>query len=209
MEVITGDLSLASEAAGLAKAALDVLGGIDILVHSAGGATLSDDGVLAMDETDWDVALETNLMAAVRLDRELVPIMKANGRGAVVHVTSIQRRLALSASVPYAVSKAALTAYSKALAADVAPYGVRVNSISPGIVETEMSLGFAGALAEKAGVGLDEGKQILMDLFGGVPLGSIAQPSELAELVAFLVSDRCQSIIGAEYVIDGGTLRTL
>lgn len=83
----------------------------------------------------------------------------------------------------------------------MAPYGVRVNSIAPGIVETEMSQEFANSL--------DDGKAELMGLFGGVPLGDVAKTAEVAELVGFLVSDRCPSVIGAEYAIDGGTMRSV
>ncbi|MDV6285014.1 oxidoreductase [Rhodococcus jostii] len=200
-DLITGDLTQPAEAERVSHAVLDRLGGIDIVVHSAGAATLSDGGVLSMGEHDWEVALETNLMAAVRVDRALIPAMKSQGSGAVVHISSIQRRFALGASVPYATSKAALTAYSKALALEVAPYGVRVNSIAPGIVETEMSQDFANSL--------DDGKAELMGLFGGVPLGDVAKTAEVAELVGFLVSDRCPSVIGAEYAIDGGTMRSV
>lgn len=203
------DLQDPAAVSAAARAATETLGAIDTLIHCAGAATVSDDGVLAMGEDDWAIALETNLLGAVRLDRALVPAMVECGRGCVVHLSSIQRRFALQSSVPYATSKAALTAYSKALATTVGPFGVRVNSIAPGIVETEMSTAFAGALAEAAGVGLEEGKTELMNLFGGVPYGQIARPEEIAELVAFLVSDRAPSMLGGEYVIDGGTLQSL
>jgi NAD(P)-dependent dehydrogenase (short-subunit alcohol dehydrogenase family) len=87
-------------------------------------------------DEDWRRALDANLMAAVRLDRLLVPSMVEQGSGAIVHVSSIQRRFPLDATVPYAAAKAALTVYSKGLANAVAPYGVRVNTVAPGFIET-------------------------------------------------------------------------
>lgn len=209
VEVFLGDVTSVSFTEQLQAQVAERLGEVDTLIHSAGGATLSDGGVLAMSDEDWTFALHTNLLSAARLDRAFIPAMIQRSRGAVVHISSIQRRLPLSSSVPYACSKAALTAYSKALATDVAKHNVRVNSVAPGIVETDMAVDFARELADARGADLESGKQELMDRHGGVPLGRVATPVEVAELVAFLVSDRAPSIIGTEHILDGGTIRTL
>ncbi|WP_199255899.1 SDR family oxidoreductase [Mycolicibacterium mengxianglii] len=209
VEVFLGDVTAEGFAERVHQQVSETLGEVDTLIHSAGGATLSDGGVLAMSDADWTFAMHLNLISAARLDRAFIPAMIERRRGVVVHISSIQRRLALSTSVPYACSKAALTAYSKALATDVAKHNVRVNSVAPGIVETEMAVDFARELADARGADLESGKQELMDRHGGVPLGRVAMPVEVAELVAFLVSDRAPSIIGTEHILDGGTIRTL
>lgn len=149
-------------------------------------------------------------MSAVRLDRALLPQMIAQGAGAVVHVSSIQRRLPLPESTTaYAAAKAALTTYSKALSKELGPKGVRVNVVSPGWIYTEASDALVRRLAENAGGDLDAARQEILDALGGIPIGRPAEPQEVAELIAFLSSPRAASIHGAEYVIDGGTVPTV
>ncbi|HEY9266840.1 MAG TPA: oxidoreductase, partial [Mycobacterium sp.] len=133
---VVADVSTADGARAAAATALEQLGGVDIVVHNAGGS-VQHDTVVGLTDTDWHSALDLNLLAAVRIDRELVPGMMDRGRGAIVHVTSIQRRAPLRSTVPYAAAKAALANYSKALSNELAPKGIRVNAVSPGYVETE------------------------------------------------------------------------
>lgn len=153
--------------------------------------------------------MSLNLYPAVRLDRQLVPDMVARGSGVVVHVTSIQRVLPLPESTTaYAAAKAALSTYSKAMSKEVSPKGVRVVRVSPGWIETEASVHLAERLAKQAGTDLEGGKKIIMDGLGGIPLGRPAKPEEVANLIAFLASDRAASITGTEYTIDGGTVPT-
>jgi NAD(P)-dependent dehydrogenase (short-subunit alcohol dehydrogenase family) len=135
--------------------------------------------------------------------------MIEGGGGAVVHVTSIQRRMPLyEATLGYAAAKAALTTYSKGLANEVGPRGVRVNTVAPGFIQTEGAEGLFERISQGAGIDREAAVQQVMDSLGGIPIGRPAQPGEVAELVAFLVSDRAQSINGAEFVVDGGTLPT-
>lgn len=183
------------------------LGGVDILVHVAGGSGAPAGGFRALEEQHWWDALNLNLLAAVRMDRRLVPDMVAQGSGVVVHVTSIQRQLPLPESTTaYAAAKAALSNYSKSLSKEVSGQGVRVVRVSPGWVETEAALDFVARIARDNAVTEDAAREGVMQALGGIPLGRPARPAEVAELVAFLVSNRAAAITGTEYVIDGGTV---
>lgn len=206
---VVADLTTPEGCAALAAAARERLGGVDVIVHMLGGSSAPPGGFQALSDAVWAKELDLNLMSAVRLDRELVPAMVAQGRGVVIHVTSIQRQSPLpEATTAYAAAKAALSTYSKSLSKEVSPKGVRVVRVSPGWIETEAAVQLAERLAKDAGVDLEAGKQIIMDSLGGIPIGRPSKPEEVASLIAFLASDRAATITGTEYVIDGGAVPT-
>lgn len=210
VHVVEADLSTPEGADRLAAAALDQLGGVDVLVHVLGGSAAPGGGFAALTEDHWRAELDLNLMPAVRLDHALLPRMIEQRRGAVIHVASIQRRLPLPESTTaYAAAKAALVTYSKALSKEVGPKGVRVNVVSPGWIYTEAADHLVRRIAQSSGGTLDAARQSILDGLGGIPLGRPAEPAEVAELIAFLASDRAAAIHGAEYVIDGGTIPTV
>ncbi|UEM07574.1 SDR family oxidoreductase (plasmid) [Skermanella rosea] len=208
--LVEADLTTPEGSSRLAEAALEHLGGVDILVHVLGGSTAPGGGFAALTDDDWRAELDLNLLSAVRLDRALLPQMIARGEGAVVHVSSIQRRLPLyDSTTAYAAAKAALTTYSKALSKELGPKGVRVNVVSPGWIYTEASDALITRIADSTGGTPEAARQSILDALGGIPLGRPARPEEVAELIAFLASDRASAIHGAEHVIDGGTVPTV
>ncbi len=181
--------------------------GLDILVNNVGGSDAPNGGFQVLTDDDWQKAL--NVMASVRLDRLFLPGMLERGSGVILHIASIQHRLPLyDSTLAYAAAKGALSTYSKGLANEVGPKGVRVNLISPGFIETSGAHGMNVQLAKSEGIDESAARQKIIDFIGGIPLGRPGTPEEVAELVAFLASERAASIHGSDYVIDGGTIPT-
>jgi len=206
---VAADLSTKGGVQTVVDAVDQELGGLDILVNVLGGSSAPSGGFAALNDEEWDKEFNLNFFPAVRLDRALLPGMIAQRSGVVIHVTSIQNRLPLhDATTGYASAKAALNTYSKSLSKEVSPQGVRVVRVSPGWIAAPGSNALAQRIAEEAGISYDEGVQVIMDGLGGIPLGRPAAPEEVADLIAFLASDRASSITGTEHVIDGGTIPT-
>jgi NAD(P)-dependent dehydrogenase (short-subunit alcohol dehydrogenase family) len=207
---VQADLATPAGVEALAEGVAARMGGVDVLVHCLGGSSTPGGGFVAATEEFWQAELALNLLAAVRLDRLLVPRMIEKGAGVVLHVASIQRRLPLfESTIAYAAAKAALASYSKTLSKEVGPKGVRVNTVSPGWIMTSAADRMVKRLAESGGTDEETARRGIMDALGGIPIGRPAWPEEIAELVAFLASDRAASIHGADYVIDGGTIPTV
>lgn len=206
---VAADLTTVAGVDTVVQAVRSEFGGVDILVNMLGGSSAPSGGFAALSDEEWEKEFNLNFFPAVRLDRALLPGMVEQGGGVVIHVTSIQNRLPLpQATTGYASAKAALNTYSKSLSKEVSPQGVRVVRVSPGWIAAPGSNGLALRIAEEAGIDYDAAVQVIMDSLGGIPLGRPAAPEEVADLIAFLASDRASSITGTEHVIDGGTVPT-
>ncbi|MFD0690042.1 oxidoreductase [Actinomadura fibrosa] len=208
---VSADLSTAEGVAALADAALADLGGVDLLVNNAGaGDAIRLGGFLDTDDAQWTAVFDLNLLAAVRLSRALLPGL-IERRGAIVNVSSINSRLPAAGPVAYSAAKAALTAVGKSLAEEFGPRGVRVNTVSPGVVRTavwEDPDGFGGKVAAASGTEHSEFLRRLPESFG-ITTGRITEPGEVAALITFLLSDVAGNITGTDHIIDGGTVKTL
>ena len=210
VEFVRADLTTPQGAEMLAAAAIAQMGGVDIIAHVIGGSSAPGGGFAALTDDHWLAELNLNLLATVRLDRLLVPHMIEQGAGTVVHITSIQSILPLPDSTTgYAAAKAALRTYSKSISKELGPKGVRVNSVSPGWIMTKSTSHFLERLQAANGGTIEDARQAVLNGLGGIPIGRGAEPEEVADLIAYLASDRAASIHGAEFIIDGGTVRTV
>jgi len=207
---IQADVSTPEGTAYVAGEMLRLFKGVDILVHNVGGSSAPSGGYITVTDELWKQAMDENLYPAVRLDRGLLPSMIERGSGVIIHVSSIQRTMPLyDSTLAYAAAKAALTNYSKGLANEVSPRGIRVLTVSPGFIETDAATRMLQRIADKDKTDYTAARQKLMDMLGGIPLGRPNRPDEVAELIAFAASDRASAITGTEIVIDGGTVPTV
>ncbi|BAV05306.1 NAD(P)-dependent dehydrogenase, short-chain alcohol dehydrogenase family [Filimonas lacunae] len=204
---IAADLTQAADVAQLVNEINTKFDGIDILINNVGGLTAPGGGFSTLTDEHWENELQLNLIAATRLDRTLLPKMLEQKSGVIIHISSVAGKLPLwNLNMAYAVSKAALNSYSKALATETASKGVRVLTVAPGATKTPPMEKFIQDFATASGISLEEGYQQLLNQVGGIPMGRMAAPEEVASLVHFLVSPAAAYLTGTSYAIDGGTL---
>jgi NAD(P)-dependent dehydrogenase (short-subunit alcohol dehydrogenase family) len=207
---IQADLGTAAGAASVIERLNADWGGLDVLVNNLGGSDAPPGGFEVLSDAFWQTIFDVNLMAAVRLDRAFVPGMIERKSGVVIHISSLAHLLPQSDStLAYSAAKGALRTYSKGLSRAVASNGVRINTISPGFIETSGLAGLILEFQKKSDISPKLARQQVMDMVGGIPVNRTGRPEEVAELVAFLASDRAAFISGADYVLDGGALPTV
>jgi NAD(P)-dependent dehydrogenase (short-subunit alcohol dehydrogenase family) len=181
-----------------------------VLVNNVGAVHLRLDGFLATTDADFESSLQLNFLAAVRATRAAVADMLPRGEGAIVNVASVNAFFHPDGAViDYGAAKAALLNFAKALSQELGPKGIRINSVSPGPVATDLWLGDHGVAATVgAAVGADA-DTIREQTLAGIATRRFTTPEEVATLVALLASPRTANVTGSDYVIDGGLVKTM
>ena len=193
------DVRLSADLEALARFAADACGGVDILVCSAGIQRYGT--VVDTTEELWDEVLAVNLRGQYLAAHHAIPLMRARGGGAIVNVASVQGLATQPKVAAYTASKGGVLALTRSMAIDHAAERIRVNAVCPGSVDTPM-LRWAADLFRG-----DQSQESQLAEWGrSHPLGRIGKPEEVAELIAFLASDRASFITGAQVVVDGGLL---
>ncbi|MEU7137838.1 SDR family oxidoreductase [Nocardia sp. NPDC046473] len=203
---VAADMRTRAGAEALATTAQEVFGGVDVLVHNAGGAQPYQGSAAIPDEV-WQEALDLNFLASVRLDSLLVPGMRERRSGMIVHISSAAVPTAAPQFLHYVAAKAALQTYSRGLALELAPFGIRVNAVSPGRTATP---GGEETRELWARIGADDNSAPSTDdtaapsTDSAVPLGRDGRPDDIANAVLFLASDRASWLTGSNLFLDGG-----
>jgi NAD(P)-dependent dehydrogenase (short-subunit alcohol dehydrogenase family) len=208
VQFIPVDLSTPEGPRELVSSALEA-GPLDILVNNVGAVTPRLGGFLEVTDEQWIASLNLSLLAAVRTTRAVLPGMLAAGRGAIVTTGSVNATLPDPLVIDYSAAKSALLSFCKALSKEVGPRGIRVNTVSPGPVSTELWLGDHGVAATVAGASGGDPAAVQKAAAGDSASGRFTDPDEVADLVVLLASERAGNVIGADFVIDGGLIKTL
>jgi len=204
------DLSTPEGPGQLIDAAVERHGQLDVLVNNVGSVHLRLDGFLATTDQDFRDALELDFFAALRATRAALAAMTQRGEGTIVNIASVNSFFQPDgATIDYGAAKAALLNLAKSLAQEFGPQGIRVTSISPGQVATDLWLaedGVAATIGRASGVGADAVRE---QAEAAIPTGRFTTPREIATLVTLLASPRTANVTGANWVIDGGLVKTL
>ncbi len=196
---VRADLSDAAAPAQVVDAAVDALGGLDVLVNNVGFAIQAS--FESVSDADWDAMWNLNVMSYVRAIRAGLPHLRTS-RGAIVNVSSTAGKRPSVGMPHYSVTKAAVLSLSRLVADTHAVDGIRCNAVTPGPTATDAWLG-EGGLADQQG---GDREQVLAKVGAGRPLGRLAEPEEIAAVIAFLASDRASYVTGAAWSADGGTV---
>ena len=182
------DLSKAENVHNFAMGVMEHVGVPDVIVNNAGVCLPSQ--VQDISEEDWDLVLGVNLKAVFIICRDFAPAMIERKSGSIVNISSIWRQTGAAMESSYCASKGGLVMFSKALAQELGPSGIRVNCISPGCIDTQMNAGYNKAERK--------------ELEDRTPLGRFGTPEEIGKAAAFLASDKASFITGADLLVDGG-----
>src|SRR5215216_2526099 len=206
------DLAAPEGPARLVERAIDEHGRVDVLVNNVGAVRLRLEGFLGTSDDEFECAMQLNFFTALRATRAAVPAMVDQGGGAIVNTASVNAFFQPDAgTIDYGAAKAALVNLSKSLAQEFGPKGIRVNCVSPGPVGTDLWLGEHGVaetVAQATGVDAETAREAVVASIGGFATGRFTTPEEVATLVTVLASARTGNVTGANYVIDGGLIKT-
>lgn len=207
--IVLDDLTTASGCQALVDQAVARYGGIDLLVNNVGGVRPRTQGFVEVTDADWQWAFDVNLFSAVRASRAAVPHLIRRAPSSIVTICSVNAALPDPGVIDYSAAKAALRSLCKSLSKELGPAGVRVNTISPGPVETALWLG-PGGVAETVGRARGtDAADVRAAAVSGTPTGRFTRPAEVAQLVLLLASETAGNITGADVLIDGGMVQTV
>ena len=189
---VAGDVAVSADVDRLVMAALEAFGRIDILVNNAG--ITRDTLLMRMSEEDWDAVLDINLKGTFLVTKAVMRGMIRQRSGRIVNISSASGQLGNAGQANYSASKAGIIGFTRATAREVASRGITVNAVAPGFIETDIWANVS-----------DEARKAILNL---APLGTIGNPEDVAEAVAFLASDAARYITGQTLNVDGGLVMT-
>ena len=201
---IPADVSNPHDVENLVQASIEHFGGIDILVNNAGGP--KDGRFDDLDVTDYQDAVNLNLMSTINLTRAVVPSMRARGGGRIINLTSVSVKQPVEGLMLSNMARTGVIGFAKTLATELAPENILINNVCPGIIFTDRIQQLATIRAEEAGITFDEA---IENMTQNIPLGRIGNPQEFANLVVFLASERASYITGTTIQVDGGMIKGL
>ena len=202
---ISADVSRREDCDSAAARVAGFFDGVDILVNNAGTGT--NETIMEAADEKWNHFWDLHVMAAVRLCRSLVPLMRRRGGGVILNNASICAKQPLGYEPIYNTTKAALVMFTKCLANELIPFGIRVNAVNPGLILTKDWKKTATQLTEGSGTTAEQYlDKIAKD---NAPIGRFATPEELAQFFVFLCSPRASYCVGSSYYVDGGWLKTV
>jgi NAD(P)-dependent dehydrogenase (short-subunit alcohol dehydrogenase family) len=204
---VISDLTAPDGPRAVVETAASAWGRLDILVNNVGAVRPRTGGFRTVADEEWTATLAVNFLAAVRVTRLALPLMERGS--SIVTISSVNAALPDPLVIDYSAAKGALTNFCKALSKEVGPRGIRVNTVSPGPVATDLWLGTGGVAQTLAGVAGSTPESVAADAVAATPTGRFTEPSEVADLVLFLASPRAGNITGADFAIDGGLKATL
>lgn len=207
--IVLGDLTTTAGCQALIDDAVARFGGVDVLVNNVGGVRPRTGGFSSVTDEDWQWALEMNLLSAVRATRAAVPHLIARAPSTIVTVCSVNASLPDPGVIDYSAAKAALRSFCKSLSKELGPRGVRVNTVSPGPVETALWLGHGGVAETVAQAQGTDPATVRAAAVAGTPTGRFTRPAEVADLVLLLAAGTTGNITGTDVLIDGGMVTTL
>jgi NAD(P)-dependent dehydrogenase (short-subunit alcohol dehydrogenase family) len=200
---VRADLSEPEAPATVVEAAVQALGGLDVLVNNVGYAVQAR--FAEVPDEDWDAMWQLNVMSYVRAIRAALPRLLAS-RGTIVNVSSTAGKRPSVGMPHYSVSKAAVLSLSRLVADTYAGDGIRCNAVTPGPTATEAWLGEGGLADQQGGQQGEQREEVLAKVGAGRPLGRLAEPEEIAAVIAFLASEQASYVTGAAWSADGGTV---
>jgi len=206
---VVADLATPEGPAEVVARAAEVHGRLDVLVNNVGFVAPTG-GFLATDDDAWHANLDVNLFSFLRATRAALPLLLEDGGGSIVNISSVNARMPFHVAPHYGAAKAAMTNVAKSLSEEFAPQGVRVNTVSPGPVDTplwQVDGGMGELLAGVAGVEREAVMTAVLPSMLSLATGRVAEAGEVAQLVAFLASPLSASTTGSDFVIDSGALK--